>query len=97
MAISLDKILTISAREWCESNGKSLKDYKMVGITSSGIIFSDCFSADAPKERLAQEVPGNAKIVTDYIPPSLVSSYDNILYEANATALIPKNIGGKKG
>jgi hypothetical protein len=91
MAISLDKILTISAEDWCKSNGVNLWGYDLVGVTSRGEIFSNYFITDSPKKRLAKETPANAMIVTGYNLSLILKNSETILYEANATALIPKD------
>lgn len=105
MAINLDKILTISARDWCESEGRNLKDYKLIGVHALGNIeigwFFETYSGDdkkSPKSQLSKRCPKEAVVVTDYI--STISRSDRcdavMFYEANGIALIPRENLGKK-
>ena len=70
----LEKILTVSARDYCESVGKSLGDYVMRGIVNS-------YSDEFPKK-----VPEDAEVVVDY----RLSSFERHVKYACGTALIPK-------
>jgi len=136
MTIELDKILTISATEWCKSEGRNLKDFKLVGVRAMEIVngierqienqkhddkddddeqyvYEYEYNEDDdkydesppilinPKKELAKKVPTDAEIVVDYRVNfggivKVIGFYFNkretidTVYEANATALIPK-------
>jgi len=96
MAIELEKILPMSAKDWCESqgSGKTLFHYKQVGVH----YFTD--KKENLAEGLAKKVPEEAVIVTDYDFSTSVSTNeykDKFCWgQATGTALIPKNLGTQK-
>lgn len=61
MTFPLEKILTISAREYAEINRKALSDYDAIGVQSIGNPY--CGSIH---EHFAKSVPANAEIVVGY-------------------------------
>ena len=73
----LEKILIVSARDYCESVGMKLSDYKMRGV------HQECFSK---LESFAGNVPPNTEVVVDYVFKIINKSY----LSASGTALIPK-------
>jgi hypothetical protein len=85
MAIKLDKILTMSAKDYCEMQRKRLSDYKARGVHCYGGINS-----------FKNSVPNETEVIVDY-KFSITSavekgrSIENFEY-ASGTALIPKNI-----
>ena len=87
MAIKLEKILPMRAKDWCESQGRKLLDYTLVGVHYSTTRREDLIVC------LAKKVPKNAVIVTDYkFSNSISISMDDEKYWGQATgvALIPK-------
>lgn len=89
MAIALEKILPIEAKDWCLlQGGKSLRSYNGVGVH-----YFTSKKEDLAKG-LAENVPEDAVIVTDYkFSNSISISTDDEQYWGQATgvALIPKN------
>lgn len=84
MAIGKDKILTISARDYCDMYEKSMLMYTAKGIH---VCLRDHADHSSLVDRFAQEVPKKAEVVVDFIyslSSSIESSY------ASGTALIPK-------
>jgi len=81
----LEKILTISARDYCESVGKNLQDYEMKGVHIQS-------SSVGPKiiEELNEKIPKNTEVIVEYRFSN--GGYFNVKYEkyASGTALIPK-------
>ncbi|MDP1695893.1 MAG: hypothetical protein Q8L29_03200 [archaeon] len=57
MAINIEKILTISATEWFEMNGKNPREYEARGVHSD--------ESKVP-EALAEVVPSKAEVVVGY-------------------------------
>ena len=86
MAIGLEKILPIEAKDWCDSQGKVLGSYRQVGVH-----FFTNKEEDLAKG-LAGEVPKNVVIVTNYkFSNSCSISVNERKYWGQATgvALIP--------
>ncbi len=73
----LEKILTVSARDYVESRQNYLSNYIMVGVYSSEDI-----------NDFARRVPGDAEIVVDYreFPRAAYAT----IVAMSGTALIPK-------
>lgn len=88
MAINIDKILTISARDYADLVGKKLEDYEAVGMHITEII-----SAGTMFERLTEEfasrVQKEVEVVVDY-KASIGGREYNFIYHVSGTALIPK-------
>jgi hypothetical protein len=55
MAISLSKILSISFRDYAESQGKSLFCFEPIGVHAENSV-----------KEFAKQVPDNAEVVVDY-------------------------------
>ena len=83
----LEKILNVSATEYCASVGKELKDYELRGVhLESGK--SDFFT-----KIFAEIVPRGAEVVVNYAmsvstSQSLFRGYTS--FQGTGTALIPK-------
>lgn len=97
MTIALDKILTISARDYCDMHGKSLTDYEERGVH----IEEPDSSELTILESFAQKVPEEAEIIVAY-QQQIISEEPNDIYFADGTALIPKipkdsHLHGKEG
>lgn len=81
----LEKILTVSARDYVESRPNYMYDYEFVGVHSNsreGII------------DFAQQVPNNAEVVVDYRAfITGITGFESgfSLYIMSGTALIPKD------
>ncbi len=84
MTIALDKILTISARDWCEMHGKSLTDYEARGVHIDAL---------DPDEQVlkyfVQKVPVEAEVVVAF-QQVYSGRHVNSRYLASGTALIPR-------
>jgi len=92
MTIPLEKVLTISAREWCDMYGKKLDDYEAKGIHYE--VYDMDFKKQLSKE-FASQVPDNAEIVVGYrfsTNPNGGNVSSRIVPRdyASGTALIPK-------
>ena len=87
MPIPLEKILTVSASEYCQSVGKELKEYELKGVhleTGKEVLF---------QKEFAQIVPSDAEVVVGYqmgieAAGGLLARY-TALY-GSGTALIPR-------
>lgn len=87
----LEKILTISAREYCESKGKNLSDYEMFGVHAQG------YDIRAVSEIFCNQA-GNAEVVVNYqfirhsVPTKNTKQQETEqeIMIAAGTALIPK-------
>jgi|SRR3989344_1653371 len=98
---TLEKILTISASEYCESIGKPLSDYEFFGVHLDKI---DYWAN--PTEYFAELVPPEADVVVNYsVQRSFGNFYEDakpgqnargIQFTAHGTALIPKTLTFKK-
>jgi len=73
--IPVTNAVTTSAKDYCESVGKSLKDYNIVGVYGNAAV------SDSSKLLFKGEVPVGTEIVTD------IKLGD---YAITGTALIPK-------
>jgi hypothetical protein len=88
----LEHVVSSSARDWCESEGKNLAHYMMVGVNFTS-------SARNPEDALIHftwEIPENAEVVTDFRSAASVSNatekstFGMYAYILSGTALIPK-------
>ena len=87
MAINLDKILTISARDYCEMNEKDIRNYEAVGLHYA--LFAGGLKIYS---FVAERVPEKAEIVVDFIHSVGGSaSCEGTVCYASGTALIPKD------
>jgi hypothetical protein len=92
MTIELEKILTISARDYCEMYGKELNQYDARGIHCEGkneIIWLD----KGIIKQFSEVVPDNAEIVVEYrayVAGQRCETDINLIIGASGTALIPK-------
>lgn len=84
MAIGKDKILTISARDYCDMYEKNMLMYTAKGIHAN-LDHNQKFPSLI--DRFAQEVPKRAEVVVDFMYS--LSSLKRSSY-ASGTALIPK-------
>jgi len=100
MAIDKSRILTISAREYCEIYDKKLSDYTAVGVHYEGAVTSGLLSM------FSNSVPNEAEVVVGYTPLPIFQSKAGDAKSsglaagiASGTALIPrkkeKDITGK--
>jgi hypothetical protein len=91
MAFPLEKILTVGAKEYCESVGKTLADYEMKGVhTRAGFSSGHLTWLD---EDFSAVVPLSAEVVVEYRITAAIGGA-NITYTqcyANGTALIPRD------
>lgn len=80
----LEKILTVSARDYCESMGKRLSNYELRGVHVQG---------DLLFKRFRNAVPTNAEVVVDYKMETSIAITDDLKYMSRyafGTALIPR-------
>lgn len=78
MAISLDKILTMSAKEWINLEGEQLTRYTPKGVHVRGNI-----------KEFAEAVPSNASVVVSYRFFEIKGEEPN--YCSSGVALIPQS------
>jgi hypothetical protein len=86
MAISIDKVLSMSAKDWSTMTGKELKNYEAKGIHSDSCMIS------ALKE-FAENVPKKAEVVVDYKFTSATEGSSggmSAMMYCSGVALIPK-------
>ena len=85
----LEKILTVSASEYCESVGKKMSDYKLVGVHA----FADAHHMTFPA--FAKNIPTEAEVVVNYrlvIRTTRVAFiFESVYKYPSGTALIPKD------
>jgi hypothetical protein len=91
MAFPLEKILTVSAREYCESMGKKLKDYDMEGIHTRNS-FGEEDGLTNLYDAFAGKVPQSAEIVVGYTVSAAIGGGGTTYTQcyASGTALIPR-------
>lgn len=106
MTIPLEKILTISAKEYCEMNGQKLLEYNAIGVHCASF---ECFVnyIESKRELLndmikkfAENVPSETEVVVDYgfsISTTSTTSHGTscLSYLGSGTALIPKSFRNK--
>jgi len=83
----LEKILNVTAREYCASVGKKLSDYDLVGVHARASTKEDLV------EVFQNLVPNHAEIVVKYKPHYAVAATffeKALVQQAEGTALIPK-------
>ena len=91
----LERILTISAEAWAQSEGKILSDYEMKGVHYEGRKYSDNWITDI--RGFVNSIPESAEVVVCfkdsmtvdklYYPGAAISDKN---YYARGTALIPR-------
>jgi hypothetical protein len=92
MAFPLEKILTMSARDYCEMMGKRLTDYVPQGVHTC-----NTFREHALQNiynMFAERVPESAEVVVDYMFSSSISKAaegSSVDSYASGTALIPRD------
>jgi hypothetical protein len=79
--MNMEKVLTISAKEYVETVGKSLGDYIAVGVHAI-----NTYTAGT-KNSFINKIPVNAEVVVNYTIRDAYGSCES------GTALIPKNNG----
>lgn len=96
MTFPLEKILTISAGDYCESVGKSIRDYQVVGVHIVGFeqaLWSksgNSLTGFKVQKGFLESIPNNAEVIIGYFH-SLGGANTGAIYAyACGTALIPK-------
>jgi len=87
MAVDIEKILTISAREWFEMNEKKPSKYEARGVHHIGVMASSALSD------FAEKVPTEAEVVVGYRSTSATSGASGGMSAMTyyyGTALIPR-------
>ncbi|MEK6900217.1 MAG: hypothetical protein AABX05_03775 [Nanoarchaeota archaeon] len=79
----LERILTVSARDYCESAGKKLSDYEMIGV--HGTAFLDC--GKYSQLDFTNKIPRDTEVIVDY---KFLPVGSNHTLSVSGTALIPK-------
>ena len=89
-----EKILTISAFEYCENHGKNIKDYEMIGIHGYGNYLFDRKDLLSGRAKSLYNFSNLSNLLINRIPPNTevvvglaYSSADDI---ASGVALIPR-------
>ena len=82
----LEKVLTISAREYCEMRGVQLKDYNAVGVHHRAFI-----KGNYDGKNLWECIPVGTEAIVGYTSSISQSGESFVLFEAG-TALIPKGL-----
>ena len=85
----LEKITSMSAYDYCDSQNKKLSDYEIRPIHARLVSRTVGDSCPDTRELLARRVPEAAEIVTDYQAQIAMNNY-LVLQYATGTALIPK-------
>jgi hypothetical protein len=94
----LEKILTISATEYCEMSGKNLSRYKAVGVHDDSMSYWG-----DPTEHFSGFVPAEAEVVVNYQLQRTLGPYESaqpganargVQFTAHGTALILRNNQG---
>jgi len=88
----LEKILNVSATEYCASVGRELRDYELKGV------HYECGKTDFFAENFAKVVPEEAEVVVNYRVTMAVSQYEGddgenygyTAFQGTGTALIFK-------
>lgn len=83
MSFELEKILTLSAKDYCDMNGKKITDFEPKGIHIR-ITFAHIESKE-PLLIFAERIPSATEIVVNY-----TATTNNSYYYASGVALIPK-------
>lgn len=81
----LEKILTVSARDYCESVGKKLSAYEMQGVHVINV--REPFKRENSLNKFREAIPANAEAVVDYKLLFVEDGNKDNLY---GTALIPR-------
>ncbi len=75
-----EKILTISAENYCKYVGKNLSDYNLVGVHSHDFFVDMNEDKFLPPQDIRWRIPSGTEVVVNY-------------YAGDGTALIPKQNG----
>jgi hypothetical protein len=99
----LEKILTISAAEYCAIAGKDISEYTPVGVHVTGVhVYTGC----KPADELSMEVPVEAEVVVGYqsriylgpfVEGDIGVNAKGYAFDAHGTALIRKQAKGNGG
>lgn len=97
--VFLGRVLSVRARDYCESVGKRLEDYTMQGVNRISTVDNFPVEERVP-EKFLEIVPEEAEIVTDYNTSVALAKYNNeglggtkclsYIVSASGTALIKK-------
>ncbi len=92
MTVPLEKILTVSARDYCDSINKPLSDYELRGVIvvlcveKGGVIDDSSFN-----KYFIEKIPKGTEIVVSFNYST--RSYSDGFFYAGGTALVPKRKG----
>ena len=97
--VFLGKVLSVRAKDYCESVKKGLEDYMMQGGNRISTVSNFPIEGRVP-EKFLEIVPEEAEVVTDYNTSVALAKYDNeglggteclsYIVSASGTALIKK-------
>ncbi len=90
----LEKILSISATEYCQSVDKRLKAYHLQGVTAK-TDFDDGDDFKFPKTIIAKYIPKNTEAVVGFQYQFTLNDGNSEYIFVDGTALIPKEKKGK--
>ena len=92
----LNKILTVNVVDYCNSVGKTIFEYNLVGVH-----LDDAKTTDQLISEFAKQVPPNTEVVVNFIynvavaySKGILSDHKSSFQYASGVALIPKNIEG---
>ena len=89
MSIRIEKILSLSAREYCESTKKKLSDYTVTGVHVNVRSHEDILTV------LQRIVPDKAEVLVNYKSRSTTNFWGTVEKVAQGYALIPKKNNSK--
>ena len=93
-SFSMDRILTVSAQEYCDNQGKEISDYNLVGVHSTWNRVLYGLVEGAGSKFLDEVVPTNTEVIVGY-DFGITSRNNNLYFFESGTALIPKEITEK--
>lgn len=80
-----EKILSVSASDYCKSKGKKLSSYEMIGVHGSDSGLGSNFL-----ERFIEKVPSRAEVVVNYRAILTKGEFSTPYFYGFGTALLPK-------
>ncbi len=89
MTFPLEKILTINAEDYCKSIGKTMVDYRAIGIhgTARLLLFSQ---GSEGIDDFMEKIPDRTEVIVNYTIAFTMSDGGGSIQYAYGTALIPK-------
>ncbi len=85
----LEKILTVSVRDYCDSVDRSIGSFQMRGVHVVSISTNNGRDLDHLKH-FAQQLPANTEVVVEYRLMRITEGIEGNFFYQSGTALIPK-------